>query len=344
MVSLWKRLRAAFRRTGRVAKRLLSPGGAAASPRRKRGRPRGSGRPENWRQHVTLDMTYGDMMESVCAAYDLDPGTTALWWRQERPELKAGFNQGYVCSSDDPDEGVRAAASKLRVNDKGACPGVKRGRPLRLDELGLCVVRRKGEVTHVDTNCDGTWLSKCLLEEVGPAIRHAYHWVPPATPIRLQMDNAGGHGTKEDVEFYVSELKKRFNIIVCFQPPNSPESNVLDLGTWMSIQSDVDKMARGVRQNADALESVVMNAWHQFGEGEGELKLAAVWEKLEDVAREAIALGGDNTGREGAGAGARARVRARYEASGFLKAPSSSSSSSEDEPDADVDSDTSDDE
>ena len=41
-------------------------------------------------------MPYCDMMESVCTAYDLDRDTTALWWRQDRPELKAGFGMGYV--------------------------------------------------------------------------------------------------------------------------------------------------------------------------------------------------------------------------------------------------------
>ena len=85
----------------------------------------------------------------------------------------------------------------------------------------------------------------------------------------------------------------------------------------------------------DALDATVMTAWHTYGDDDRGLAMATVWEKLADVAREAIALEGDNTGREGAGAGARAKVRARYDAAGFLQAPETSSSESGEDDDSD---------
>ena len=65
------------------------------------------------------------------------------------------------------------------------------GRALVLADLALKVTRAAGEEYVEDCNCDGEWMREVLEEKVGPAIRRAYHWVPWATPIRLQMDNAG---------------------------------------------------------------------------------------------------------------------------------------------------------
>ena len=61
----------------------------------------------------------------------------------------------------------------------------------------------------------------------------SYHWVPRDQPIYLQLDNAGGHGTKTAIEAYKSSLQTEHNVIVINQPPRSPDSNVLDIGLWM---------------------------------------------------------------------------------------------------------------
>ena len=49
----------------------------------------------------------------------------------------------------------------------------------------------------------------------------------------------------------------KHNIIVEFQPPRSPELNLLDFGLWMSMQSAVEKLiARNdFRESADAIYS-----------------------------------------------------------------------------------------
>ena len=41
-----------------------------------------------------------------------------------------------------------------------------------------------------------------LTPRVGKAIREAYHWINPADPCYLVMDNAGGHGTKDCINEY----------------------------------------------------------------------------------------------------------------------------------------------
>lgn len=54
------------------------------------------------------------------------------------------------------------------------------------------------------------------------------------------MDNTGGHGTNEAKEKY-TKILKLFHIEIIWQVPRSPETNMLDLGCWMSIQSAVVK-------------------------------------------------------------------------------------------------------
>ena len=64
---------------------------------------------------------------------------------------------------------------------------------------------------------------------------------PPQSYATIQMDNAGGHGRKEDIERYESGLLDK-GFKVNFQPSNSPDLNVLDLGVWRGLQAEVDKL------------------------------------------------------------------------------------------------------
>ena len=82
------------------------------------------------------------------------------------------------------------------------------------------------------------------IREVGKAIRDAYHFLPDWETIHLFMDNAGGHGTDKAKADYVQILHDEFMITVIWQTPNSPETNMLDLGAWMTIQSVVENMHR----------------------------------------------------------------------------------------------------
>ena len=58
----------------------------------------------------------------------------------------------------------------------------------------------------------------------------------------------------------------------------------------MSLQSDVSKLSRDSRQNADCLDQGVMKAWEDY---DGE-RMLSVFAKLHDVAVAAIESGGDN--------------------------------------------------
>ena len=75
------------------------------------------------------------------------------------------------------------------------------------------------------------------------------------------MDNAGGHGT-DDAKILYSDILKKFNVEIIWQPPRSPKVNMLDLGVWMSIQSVVTQVHHMRRCHHDALAKSVFDAWN----------------------------------------------------------------------------------
>ena len=45
------------------------------------------------------------------------------------------------------------------------------------------------------------------MQHVGAAMREKFHWVSHNTELYLVLDNAGGHGTNECIDEYMSMLK-----------------------------------------------------------------------------------------------------------------------------------------
>ena len=101
------------------------------------------------------------------------------------------------------------------------------------------------------------------IPEIGEAVRSAYHWLEDSEPIYIIMDNAGGHGTDDAKQQYTESLAA-YNIGIIWQVPRSPETNMLDLGIWMSIQSAVERAQRGQRCHHATLAKSVENAWTTY--------------------------------------------------------------------------------
>lgn len=76
-------------------------------------------------------------------------------------------------------------------------------------------------------------------------MREAYHWLDEDDIIYLVMGNAGGHGTDKCVDEYTKKLRDEHSIVIVQQVARSPETNVLDLRIWMSLQSAVEKKHKG---------------------------------------------------------------------------------------------------
>ncbi|CAN6195177.1 unnamed protein product [Urochloa humidicola] len=76
-----------------------------------------------------------------------------------------------------------------------------------------------------------------IIEKVIPAIRAKWPTEYAREPIYIQQDNARPHIEPSDPLFRQAAQQDGFNIQLIFQPPNSPDLNILDLGFFASIQS-----------------------------------------------------------------------------------------------------------
>jgi hypothetical protein len=72
--------------------------------------------------------------------------------------------------------------------------------PITLQDLQLMAARLKGDPFERDVNCDSEWMKRNMMK-MGEAIQEAYWWLPLEQEIEFIMDNAGGHGTKDAIEW-----------------------------------------------------------------------------------------------------------------------------------------------
>ena len=128
------------------------------------------------------------------------------------------------------------------------------------------------EAYQADCTCDGDWLHRYLVDRASPAILAAAGRKagPHRYPLRLQIDNAGGHGGKAKIQVIRAELLELGIDLVC-QPANSPEMNVLDLGVWLGIQAMVEKLGFKKRMCPEVLFRTVEEAWQKYGNEKGGL-------------------------------------------------------------------------
>lgn len=80
-------------------------------------------------------------------------------------------------------------------------------------------------------------IRSCLINQVLPAIREKWPIQDSTEPIYIQQDNAKPHKIQLDAEFLDAARKDGFDIRLMFQPAQSPDLNVLDLGYFRAIQS-----------------------------------------------------------------------------------------------------------
>ena len=79
---------------------------------------------------------------------------------------------------------------------------------------------------------------RVLISFVFPAIKIKWPFNAIQENIKIQQDNARPHMEPTDHEFFQAKFELNLNIELVFQPPNSPDLNVLDLGHFNSIQRE----------------------------------------------------------------------------------------------------------
>ena len=77
--------------------------------------------------------------------------------------------------------------------------------PLTLEHIRLFRKLDAGTEIETDVSCDSTFMRQ-TMPEVGKAICQQMPWIPRGQPVYLQMDNAGGHGTKATICEYKNSV------------------------------------------------------------------------------------------------------------------------------------------
>ncbi|KAM3301964.1 hypothetical protein P3S67_016466 [Capsicum chacoense] len=106
----------------------------------------------------------------------------------------------------------------------------------------------------------------CWIDKVLPAIRAKWPASDSNNPIFLQQDNARPH-IGNDFKFIEAARQDGFDIRLCFQPSNSPDLNVLDLGFFGAIQNfqyhkspkNVDELVEAVEISFDEMKAKQLN-------------------------------------------------------------------------------------
>ena len=164
-----------------------------------------------------------DLKEKVSDMYDLDEYVASRLTFSYHTYVGANRTKKII----DLDDGKRFEELGMRTKENGEQV------PILLHDIVMQVMIRSGDVVEEDVSCDSAFMLECI-PKVGAALRASFHWVPEGEKIYLSMDNAGGHGTNDAIQQY-TELLAADNIEIIWQVPRSPETDMLDLGVWMSI-------------------------------------------------------------------------------------------------------------
>lgn len=124
-----------------------------------------------------------------------------------------------------------------------------------------------------------------LLDDVFPAIKAK--WPGGPAEFFFQQDNAPSHNIGDDPDIVAAGTEGGWNIKLLNQPPNSPDTNNLDLGFFNSIQSLQDQTTINT---VDELIEEVKRAF----ETQTADTLARVWMTYHAVLEQILLAKGDN--------------------------------------------------
>ena len=140
--------------------------------------------------------------------------------------------------------------------------------------------------TFATQNITAAVIRQMLLDHVIPVIKEKW---PPNKPkdLTIQWDNARPHKIPKDEEFLEATTSNGWNIQMVFQPPQSPDLNVLDLGLFRTIQS---LQYQSFPKNIDELITKVEEAWNEFEVDVNKY----TWITLQSVMNEILKVKGGN--------------------------------------------------
>ena len=213
----------------------------------------------DWRNHSQPEQTVGELLDLISEHYGLHEDVQcgiALTYKSLKRTKQEKITLTYS------DEHTLVLEGRT-IKEKTSVASKATTRNLTIQDLELVVVKNPDDEYEQDCSCDSTFMLG-IMEEIGDAIRSYYWFLPFFISIYLMIDNAGGHGTNKAKKEYEKLLREKYNVILVFQIPNSPETNLLDLGVWRSLQSLVEKLSFRDRYDPDVLSQTVFRAWDNF--------------------------------------------------------------------------------
>lgn len=145
---------------------------------------------------------------------------------------------------------------------------------------GTMVTKNIDSVTKVQ-------YSQMITEKVIPAIRNKWPNSTRSATIVIQQDNAKPHISPADIAFNEAVQASSMDIQLACQPPNSPDTNVLDLGFFNAIQA---LQHQKVMNNIDELIAAVQAAFQELDKN----KLSKVFLTHQSCMNEILKCGGGN--------------------------------------------------
>ncbi|CAM9963095.1 unnamed protein product, partial [Ascophyllum nodosum] len=104
----------------------------------------------------------------------------------------------------------------------------------------------------------------------------------------VQQDNAPSHNIVDDPDIVAAGTADGWNIRLINQPPNSPDTNILDLGFFNSIQSLQD------RTTLNTVDELIEEVGRVFA-AQDVAVLGRVWTTYQAVLEQIMLAKGDNT-------------------------------------------------
>ncbi|XP_057786055.1 uncharacterized protein LOC131003557 [Salvia miltiorrhiza] len=109
-------------------------------------------------------------------------------------------------------------------------------------------------------------IKDCIINKIIPAIKAKWPQFASRV-IFIQQDNAKPHIKDSDPDFRKAASSDGFDIKIVHQPPNSPDTNINDLGWFRAIQSlqtesvctNVDTLVEAVKSSFDELSPTTLN-------------------------------------------------------------------------------------
>ena len=165
-------------------------------------------------------LTVGDFLDMIADYYGMDQDIAEKLCLSYVSKARTNMKKRELCL-DQANEALFGDRTIKEENDTV--------RALTIEDLDLSVMYCQGDEVEEDCSCDSRYMLE-KMGEVGQEIRSYFHWVPMERDIILVIDNAGGHGTDDAIQQYTALLKNEYNVVLKHQVPNSPETNLLDLG------------------------------------------------------------------------------------------------------------------